>query len=165
MKPVGARKKWHRCWHLATGCCRKPKERTQGKDECRKKLAAARRMMTSRAGVAQCKGHRRQCHGQDNVVRAQKGRTLGRRQRMHREGSTETRYQGLRQQLRSMWEFTKIYTEAFGLGFVKQAAGMSSGSRKVRDWTLWRGRPFRSEKTRTGRCGGRGRPPPKWKKR
>jgi hypothetical protein len=30
---------------------------------------------------------------------------------------------------------------------VKQAAGMSSGLQKVRDWTMWRGRP-----------------PPKWKK-
>jgi hypothetical protein len=55
VKPVGALK-WYRGWHLAAGCCLKPKEWTQDKDECRKKLPAARRRMTCHARVGTVQG-------------------------------------------------------------------------------------------------------------
>jgi hypothetical protein len=110
VKPVGGLKKRHRGWHIAAGRRRKLKEWTQGKDECRKNFTVARKRMTRRARVARRKGHYRRWHGQDNVVRgAQKGQTLGRRQRTYQEGSTETRDGGLRQQLRSKRGFTKTF--------------------------------------------------------
>jgi hypothetical protein len=54
----------------------------------------------------------------------------------------------LRQQLRSKREFTKIYRKTTGLEITKQIAKSAVGLRKIRNCTLWRGRP-----------------PLKWKKR
>jgi hypothetical protein len=58
--------------HLAIGRHEKPNERTQGKGESRKKLAAAGRGMTRCEGVARRKGHGRQGQGKD--VRRDVGR-------------------------------------------------------------------------------------------
>jgi hypothetical protein len=67
--------KWHANWNLALGCREKPKEWTQGKGGCQKKLAAARRGMTQCAGVAGCKGHCHQGHSRENAApRTQKER-------------------------------------------------------------------------------------------
>jgi hypothetical protein len=35
-------------------------------------------------------------------------------------------------------EFTETLRETIGLEFEKRAAGMSSGLRNMKDWTLWR---------------------------
>jgi hypothetical protein len=65
MKYFGALKKWHGGRHSAAGRRGRPKDRAQGS---RKNLAAGRRWMTRRAGVAWPKGRGLQGHGQDNVV-------------------------------------------------------------------------------------------------
>jgi hypothetical protein len=59
MDTFRALKKWHGDQDLAVGCCGKPKIWTQCKGGSQKKLAAAHRRMTRRAGVAWCKGHDR----------------------------------------------------------------------------------------------------------
>jgi hypothetical protein len=59
------------------------------------------------------------------------------------------RIQGLKKQLYLRSERTsgRIFKKTIVLEIVKRIAGSSSRLRKVRGWTLWRGRP-----------------PPKWKK-
>jgi hypothetical protein len=125
--------------NLTEGQSGKPKERTQGKSGCRKKLATARRRMTRRAGVARCKGHCRQGQGKDSVVRGvPKGRTLGRRHQPKPECKNGIGNRGLRQQLHlgSKRAFNKIVRKSFGLEFVKRIVGSSVRMREVGDWTL-----------------------------
>lgn len=69
METFGALKKRHGDRHLAVGRRRKPEKRTQDNGGFRKKLAAARRGTTRRAGVTWPKG------------RGHKGLTVGQRQR------------------------------------------------------------------------------------
>jgi hypothetical protein len=94
--------KRHADWNLATGRCGKPKEQTQGKGECQKKLAGATKMI-HHAGVVWSKGqgHKGRCHqghGRDNVAPgAQKGRTFGRRHWTRQECNNGITDQGLRQ--------------------------------------------------------------------
>jgi hypothetical protein len=61
---------------------------------------------------------------------------------MNPEGSTGIKDLGIRRQLRLKIDRTSdgFDRKAFGMDFVRRAAGMSSGLWKVRDWTLWRGR-------------------------
>jgi hypothetical protein len=144
VKPVGALKKWHRGRYLDVGRRGKPKERTQGYGGSRKKLAAGRRGMTRREGVARHNGRGRQGHGSDNVApRTQKRPTFGRRRRAHPECDRGIRNRDFKEQLRlgSKRTSARIYRKAFVLEIVKRAVRISSGLRKVRDWTLWRGRP------------------------
>jgi hypothetical protein len=71
VKPVGGLRKQHRGRHLATGYHGQPEERPRVNCISWKKLAAAGRRMTCRAGVAQRKGH-----GRNNIARrALKGQT------------------------------------------------------------------------------------------
>jgi hypothetical protein len=58
VKTGRALNKRHRGRHLAAGRRRQPKDRTKGKGGCRKKLAAALRGTTRRAGAAWRKGRR-----------------------------------------------------------------------------------------------------------
>jgi hypothetical protein len=67
---------------------------------------------------------------------------LGRRRRVNLEGSIEIKDPSTKWQLCLKIKRTSdgLYRKAFGLEFVKRAAGMSGRLRKVRDWTLWRSR-------------------------
>jgi hypothetical protein len=81
VKHVRRLRKQHRGENLASERYQKLKEQTWGNCGSQKKLAAACRGMTHRAGVAQCKGHiiRKNQTG-DKVARGtSKGWTLGRR--------------------------------------------------------------------------------------
>jgi hypothetical protein len=51
------------------------------------------------------------------------------------------RDRGLREQLRSKVEFTKIFRKTTGLEMAKRIARSAVGLRKIKDWTLWRSRP------------------------
>jgi hypothetical protein len=53
---LGGLRRRHRGWNLAEERHCQPMEWTQGNCGSQKKLAAASRKMTSRAGVEQCKG-------------------------------------------------------------------------------------------------------------
>jgi hypothetical protein len=66
MKIVRARKEQYGDQHLASR--RQLKKRTQGNCGSQKKLAAACRLMTCRAGTAWHQGHNRQGPGRENVV-------------------------------------------------------------------------------------------------
>jgi hypothetical protein len=68
-------------------------------------------------------------------------KTIGRRRQLKPEHKNGIRNRGLSQLLQSKREFNKTSRKTLGLEFVKQAVGMSSRLRKVRNWTLWRVRP------------------------
>jgi hypothetical protein len=65
------------------------------------------------------------------------------RQLMPLEGTNGTRNRDFKEQLHLGNERTtsRIYRKTIGLEIVKRALRISSGMRKVTDWTLWRGRP------------------------
>jgi hypothetical protein len=65
------------------------------------------------------------------------------RQLMRLEGTNEIRNRDFKEQLPLGNERTTsgIYRKNIGLEIVKRAVRISSGIRKVTDWTLWRGRP------------------------
>jgi hypothetical protein len=75
--------------------------------------------------------------------------TLRRRQLTHQEGTNGTSKQDSEEQLHlgSVRTISRIYRKTITLEIVKGEVGISSGIRKIKNWTLWRGRP-----------------PPKWKK-
>jgi hypothetical protein len=108
--------KRHRDRHLAEKRRQEPKERTRGNCVFRKKLVA--------------KG-------------TQKGRTEEKRRWKDPECKMGIKDPGTRRQLRLKIERTSdgFQRKAFGVAFVKRATGMSSGLRRVRNWTFWRGRP------------------------
>jgi hypothetical protein len=172
VKPVGGLRKWHRGQHLAAGRHGQPEEGTWGNYGFWKKLVAARGRMTRHAGVAQHKGHRLQGQSKDDVLpRTSKRRTLGRRYQQKLECKNGIRNRGLRQELQSKKEFNKTLRETLELEIVKRA--MSSRLRKIKNWTLWRGRaPSEMEKeiawSRSWKCGSTGHlgwlPPPLQKK-
>jgi hypothetical protein len=68
VKSFGALKKQHGDRNLSVGRRQKPKERTQDNGGSRRKLAAACRRTTLRAGVARDKGYGRQGQDQDDEV-------------------------------------------------------------------------------------------------
>jgi hypothetical protein len=107
--------------------------------------------MTHRAKVAWRKGHIvRKDQTRDKVARgAPKGRKLERRYEAKLECKNGIKDPGIRWQLHLKIGRTSdgLDRKAFGLEFMKRAAGRSSALQKMRDWTLWRGQP-----------------PPKWKK-
>jgi hypothetical protein len=144
VKPVGGLRKRHRSRNLPAERRQKPKERTEGNCGSRRKLAATRRKITRRTGVARRKGHGRQGNGQDKVARGtHKGRTFGKKCRPKPESIKGIRIQGLKTQLYLRGERTsgRIFGKTIGLEIVKQIARSSVGLRKI----------------------GRGRPPPKRK--
>jgi hypothetical protein len=72
-----------------------------------------------------------------------KGPTLGRRQLMRQKSTNGTRNRDFKKQLHLGSERTTsgINRKTIGLEIVKQPEGISSGLRKIRNWTLWWGRP------------------------
>jgi hypothetical protein len=95
----------------------------------------------------------------------QKRRTFGRRQLVHQEGISGTRNRDFEERLRLGSERTTsgIYRKTIGLEIVKRAVRISSELRKMRDWTLWRGRSTPESKIKAWALWS-GRHPPKWKK-
>jgi hypothetical protein len=73
----------------------------------------------------------------------QKGWTLRRRQLMCQEDTNGTRNRDFEEQLRLRSERTTscIYRKTIGLEVMKRAVVISSGLQKIRNATLWRGRP------------------------
>jgi hypothetical protein len=68
---------------------------------------------------------------------------LGMRQLMRLEGTNGTRNRDFKEQLGLGNERTSSekYRKTIGLEIVNRAVRISSGMRKVTDWTLWRSRP------------------------
>jgi hypothetical protein len=62
---------------------------------------------------------------------------------MRQEGTNVTRNRDFEEQLRLGSERTtsRRYRKTIGLEIVKRAVGLFSGLRKIRNLTLWRGRP------------------------
>jgi 5-methylcytosine-specific restriction endonuclease McrA len=80
----------------------------------------------------------------DNVVqRNLRGQTFGNRRRALPNCNNDITDRGLRRELRlgSRDVFYEALGQTLELEIVKRAVGISMRSRKVSDWTLWRGRP------------------------
>jgi hypothetical protein len=106
--------------------------------------------MTLHAKVTRLKGRGVQGQGKNDVApKTTKGWKFGKKCWKGPECKIGMKNPGTRQQLHLKIEGTSegFNRKAFGLEFMKQATGMSSGLRKVMDQTVWRGQP-----------------PPKWKK-
>jgi hypothetical protein len=114
--------------------------------------------------VAWCRGHDRKRYYRNDVVQeTQKGRTFGKRRLKGPECNSGIRDQGLRQQLQGSKRIKNpgtrrqlclkikrtsdgVNRKAFGLEFVKRGPGMSSESRQIRNWRVWRGRSLQSRR-------------------
>jgi hypothetical protein len=132
VKPVGGLRKRHRGRPLGAGRRGQPEERTRGNCGSWKKLVAAGRNITCRAGVARRKGcghegpsveqGRRKNQTRDKIVRGtRKGRTLGRRQLTSQEGIKGTRNRDFQEQLRlgSERTYSGIYRKTSGFKIEK----------------------------------------------
>jgi hypothetical protein len=77
-----------------------------------------------------------------------KGWTFGKRHRVDPEGSTGMKDPNTRRHRRLKNENTagRIFEKTFRLQIAKREDGSSVGSLKIRNWTLWRGRPLLKEK-------------------
>jgi hypothetical protein len=134
------------------------KIRTQGNCGPRKEFAVVSRKMTRSTKVAQRKGHglqgrsrkgpsveqgRRKNQTMNEFARGtRKGRTLARRKLMRQQSTNGTRNRDFEEQVRFGSEriICGIYRKVIGLEIVKRAVGISSGSWKIRNWSLCRGR-------------------------
>jgi hypothetical protein len=99
---------------------------------------------TLHAKVTRRKEHRDQGQCKNDVaLKTTKGWTFGKKCWKGPGCKIGIKNPGTRQQLCLKIKRTSegFDRKAFGLEFVKQATGMSSGLGKVRDWTVWRGRP------------------------
>jgi hypothetical protein len=131
----------------------------------RKRLTVTGRKTNSRATVA--------CHS-ENVVRKDCARDQAKWETPKRrkdgdglwkfpECNNGIKDQGMKQKLHSRTRikdlgfrlplcprnertFSGIYRKTIGLEIVKRAVRISSGMLKIKDWTLWRGRPLLKEK-------------------
>jgi hypothetical protein len=156
----GSRRKSAAACRKVSRCARVPWHRksvvrkigTQENCGPRKEFAAAGIKATRCAKVARRKGHshegpsiqreRRKTQTRIKFARAsRKGRMLRMRQLMRLEGTNGTSNQDFKEQLRLGNERTtsRIYRKTIRLEIVKRALRISSGMRKVTDWTLWRG--------------------------
>jgi hypothetical protein len=110
VETFGALKKRHGNRHIDVRRRGQPKKRTKVDGGSRKKLAAARRGMTRRAGVARSRGRdhkgptveqrRRKKRTRDNVASGtSKGRTFGKKRRAQSESSNGIQDRGSRRQL------------------------------------------------------------------
>jgi hypothetical protein len=68
---------------------------------------------------------------------------LGRRELMRQEGTNGTKNWDVKEQLRLGNERTTrgIYRKSIGLEMAKRIARCTVGLKRIKDWTLWRGRP------------------------
>jgi hypothetical protein len=127
VKPVRGLREWHRARNLAAERSGQPEERTRGNFGARKELAAAGRKMTCCAGVQRRKGHFVTKHStKDNVRQEFQIRRMEKRRWCGPECKTGIQDPGKRRQMRLKIERTSdgFDWKAFGLEFVKQAAGM-----------------------------------------
>jgi hypothetical protein len=125
-----------------------------------RELTSAGKRMTHSAKVTRGKEHGLQRIVKDNIAsRTQRGRTSRTRRFVGPECNSGIRDRDLRQQLRGKtgiknarrrWPLrlkserttSEFGRKALGLEFVKREDAMSSGLRKIRKWTLWRGKPL-----------------------
>jgi hypothetical protein len=79
---------------------------------------------------------------QDKICKSVPKRTDARNETTHVPGRHQWN-RDLKEQLYLLNErkTSGIYKKTIGLEIVKRAVRISSGMRKVTDWTLWRGRP------------------------
>jgi hypothetical protein len=97
--------------------------------------------MTSRAGLAQCKGHGCQGKGKDSVVQGtRKGWTFGKKHWVQPECNNGIRNRDLQELLRleSKGKVNKTFRETLGLEITKRTAGSSIRIRKMSVRALWR---------------------------
>jgi hypothetical protein len=118
VKSFGALKKRCRVGHLAAGHRGKPKERIQGNGGTLKKLAAGRRGMTRRAGVARCKGHSSGPR-QGQCCSKNPEKTNVREETLEGPGMQHWHKGPRHEQLRSKREFSKTFRGNLGLEVVK----------------------------------------------
>jgi hypothetical protein len=129
---------------------------TQGNCGSWKELAVARREMTHHAEVARRRGHNHKRYDQDNVApRTLKGRKSGMRRWKGPECNSGMRNRGLKQKLQgSKWikdlggRLPLCPRNERTSSWRSQSKKPDLTPRKIKDWTLWRGRP-----------------PPKWGKK
>jgi hypothetical protein len=136
VETIGALEDQHGGWHLAIGCCRQPKKRTQGDGGSRKTFATTRSRMTHHAAPAQ---HTGRVHKRSTVEKIwQKGP----------ECNNNNRNQGARQQLfmRKDRPSGSIFRKTVKLEIKKQIVGSSTGVWEASDWTLWRGQPLQKKR-------------------
>jgi hypothetical protein len=153
--PVGEPRKRRRVCNLAAERSQKMKERTRGKSRFKRKLAAACRKVSRLAKVAWRERNpfrnvqtQRNCGLRKRLTvtgirTTQKGWTFGKRRRVYPEGSTGVKVPNTRRHRRLKNEKTagRIFEKTFRLQIAKREDGSSVGSLKIRNWTLWRGRP------------------------
>jgi hypothetical protein len=149
-----AQKKRCKGWDLVVRRRGKPKERTKGNGESRKKLATAGIGMTLRAEVAKHKGRsytgpmveQRQRNNRTRhkvARRAPEGRALQKSRRNGPECNNGIRNQDFKEQLRLGSERTSsgIYRKALVPGIVRRTVRSSVRMRIMSIRTLWRSRP------------------------
>jgi hypothetical protein len=152
--------------HRATVAWRKRnifrKIRTQGNCGPQKGLAAAGRKIILCAKVSRRKGHRRKERHKDDVApRSTKGRTLEKRQRSRKEGgkgprretaamSEEDQDNHERHRRVELWTKSHLVSggtrkktlfEIYRRKILRQVVGNSRGFRRIKNWTLRKGRP------------------------
>jgi hypothetical protein len=159
--PVGEPRKRCRVCNLAAEHRQKRKERTRGNRGSRKELAVTHRKVLRRAKAAWCKRNiaRKECTRANVVQELQRGRLSRMRRWIGTEGSNGIRDQGLKQKLQgnkrikdlgsrlplcprnkrtSSWTYRKTIGS---VKIAKQKARSYAVSWKLKDWTLWSGRP------------------------
>jgi hypothetical protein len=125
-------------------------------DKCgpRKEFASAGIRTTRCAKVARRKGRsyegpsfeqgRGKNKTRNKIARGTRiGRMLGKRQLMHQEDTNGTRNRDCKEQLRLGNEMTTsgIYKKSTELEIAKRIARCTVGLQRMKDWTLWKGRP------------------------
>jgi hypothetical protein len=159
---VGDPRKRRRVWNLAAERIQKRKERTRGYRGSRRKSAAAckvsrrakvawrRRNLFRRTGTQENCGSRKRVTVTNRRLTRYTGEVrLKEKVRMHYEGNKRIKDLGGRLPLcprnkkTSSWTYRKTIDS---VKITKQKAGSYAASRKIKDWTLWRGRPLQNEK-------------------
>jgi hypothetical protein len=144
------------------------KVQTQRKCGPRKKLAVASRNVPRRAKLAWPKRNmaRKKCIRASVEQETQNGRTFGKRRWKGLEYSNGLRSRGVEEQvhlkkgrkpaknmggrrrhqprLEIMGKNNKVFRKTMHLEFIKRANWTSSGLQRIKDWTLWRGRPLQN---------------------
>jgi hypothetical protein len=145
--PVRGLRKRRRDRNLASGRRQKPKGRIQASCDSQKRLAVACRKMTRHARVAWRKRNiaRKYCTRAIVVQEIRRGRTFGKRHQPKPECSKGIWSRDVVEQprLEIMGNNNEVFGRTIGLEFGKRAARSSVASRKIKNWTLWKGGPLR----------------------
>jgi hypothetical protein len=115
---------------------------TQENYRLRKEFAAAGIRMIHSAGVVPLRRgfFRKDCTRAKDERATQTVGPLRKNLRMHHEGKSGIKYPGTRWQ--RLPRIEEMLDEIFRGKIAKQVVGTPNGLRKIRKWTLWRGRPL-----------------------